>query len=227
VAAEAEVAGVDYYARFEVPVFETQESSESVTGDDEVPAIVVSSLAGAEALPGSKVRVCPWHGGGREFWFGPARNPIAASVTTLAAVGIGAVTVILPEQGAPWLVTVGCGVTALLTALGAGVHWIGATRVQVERGAIRVTRGPFGVGRTHTWKAGDLSRITVRRGSQYGDNLYWDIKLEIDRPGKTRSDGTPWPTTHAAGSRLPTENEARALANAMSETLGLAPNASK
>lgn len=224
VIARAEVAGVDYYARFEVPAFKTAESSEAVTDDDEISAVVISSLDGGEALPGSKIRVRPSCHGGHEFWFGPARNPIAASVATLVAVGIGAVSGILSEQGAPWLVTIGCGFTALLTALGGTVHWVGATRVQVERGTIRVSRGPFGIGRTRTWSAGDLSRIDVRRGSQYGNNLYWDIKIEIDRPGKTHLDGTPWPTAYAGGSRLPSENEARALANAMSETLGIERN---
>jgi hypothetical protein len=221
VVAKAKVSGVDYYARFTVPVFETEESSEAVNDDGEIPEVVVSSLAGGEAIPGSKIRVRPWGRGGREFWFGPARNPIAACVTTLVAAGIGAITAILPEQGAPWIATVGCGFVASFTALGATVHWIGASRVQVEHGAIRVTRGPFGIGRTQTWNASDLSRINVRRGSQYGNNLYWDIKLEIDRPGRKHSDARPWPTVHAAGSRLPGENEARALANAMSETLGI------
>ena len=224
VVAKAEVAGVDYYARFDVPIFETEESSEAVTGDEEIPEIVVSSFAGGEALPGSKVRLRPWRGSGRELWFGPARNPVAASVTTLAALGIGAVASVLSEQGAPWGVTLGCGFVASLTALGAVVHWLGATRVRVAPGAIHVTRGPFGVGRSRTWRADELSRIAVRRGTQYGNNLYWDIKLEIDRPGRTRTDGTPWPRAYVAGSRLPSESEARAFANAMAHTLGIAPD---
>lgn len=219
VAAKAEVAGVDYYARFEVPVFETEESSEEVTGDEQVPELAVTSLARGEAVPGSKVRVRPWGAGGREFWFGPARNPVAAGVTSLVAVAIGAVTGVLHEQGAAWPAILGCGVTAALTALGAGVHWVGATRVRVESGAIHVTRGPFGIGRTRSWRAADLSRIAVRRGSQYGNNLYWDVKLEIDRPGRTHTNGSPWPSAFAAGSRLPSENEARALANAMAAML--------
>ena len=221
VSARAEVAGVDYYTRFEVPVFETEESSEDITGNDALPELVMTSLAGAEALPGSKVRVTPWGAGGGEFWFGPARNPVAASVTTLVALALAALTRILGDQGAPWAVVLGCGVVAALSGLGAIVHWLGATRVRVETGTIQVTRGPFGVGRTRSWRSGDLSRIAVRRGSQYGNNLYWDLKLEIDRPGRSHSDGSPWPRAYAAGSRLPSENEARALANAMARTLGL------
>jgi hypothetical protein len=221
VSARAEVSGVDYYTRFEVPVFETEESSEDVTGNDTIPELVMTSLGSAEALPGSKVRVEPWGAGGRQFWFGPARNPIAASVTTLATLGLATLTRSLNDQGAPWAVVLGCGFVAALSGLGAIVHWLGATRVRVETGKIQVTRGPLGVGRTRSWRSADLSRIAVRRGSQYGNNLYWDLKLEIDRPGRTRSDGSPWPTAYAAGSRLPSENEARALANAMADTLGL------
>jgi len=92
VVAKADVSGVDYYARFDVPVFMTAESSEDVVDEEEIPTVVVSSLAGGDGLPGSKIRVRPWRGSGREFWFGPARNPVAASVTTLAAFGIGSVT---------------------------------------------------------------------------------------------------------------------------------------
>ena len=44
-AAKADVSGVDYYARFEVPVFETAESSKDVTDDQEIPTIVMSSRA--------------------------------------------------------------------------------------------------------------------------------------------------------------------------------------
>lgn len=221
VVARADVAGVDYYARFDVPVFRTEESSEEVTGDEEIPQVVVSSLAVGDALPGSKIRVRPWRGSGRELWFGPARNPVAASVITLLAIGLGAVTAYLPDTDAPLLLTVGLGFVAALVALGAIVHWVGATRVRVEPGAVHVTRGPFGLGRRRTWRAEELSRIAVRSGSQYGNNLYWDIKLEIDRPGRTHRDGTPRPTAHTAGSRLPSEGEARALANAMAETLGI------
>ncbi len=224
VAAKAEVTGVDYYARFEVPVFETEESSEDVTGDEALPELAVTSIGGGEALPGSKVRVRAWGAGGREFWFGPARNPVAAGVTTVVSLGLAIIAGMLREQGAPWPVSLGCGFTAALTALGAIVHWVGATRIRVEPGTIRVTRGPFGIGRTRSWRTAELSRIAVRRGSQYGNNLYWDMKLEIDRPGRTRVDGSAWPSAHAAGSRLPTENEARALANAMAKTLGLGPD---
>jgi hypothetical protein len=223
VMATADVAGVDFYARFDVPVFVTGESSEDVNDDGEIPNVVVSSLAGGDALPGSKIRVRPWRGSGREFWFGPARNPVAATVTTLVAIGIGVVTSYLPDTDAPWALVAGFGFVGALTALGAVVHWIGATCVRVEAGAIHVARGPFGLGRTRTWRTEELSRIAVRRGSQYGNNLYWDIKLEIDRSGRTRKDGTPWPTAHAAGSRLPSESEARAFARAMSATLGLEP----
>jgi len=223
VVAKADGAGVDYYARFDTPVFVTAESSEDVNDNEEIPGVVLSSLAGGDALPGSKIRVRPWRGSGGEFWFGPARNPVAATVTTFVAIGIGAVTSYLPDTDAPGVLTAGFGLVAALTALGAVVHWVGATRVRVEPGAVHVTRRPLGLGRTRTWRAEDLSRIGVRRGSQYGNNLYWDIKLEIDRPGRTRKDGTPWPTAHAAGSRLPSESEARAFANAMSETLGLDP----
>lgn len=221
VEAKADVAGVDYYACFDVPVFVTAESSEDVNDDAEIPQVVVSSLAGGDALPGSKIRVRPWRGNGREFWFGPSRNPVAASVTTLFAVGIGWVTAYLPDTDAPAPLTFGFGLVATLTALGAVVHWIGATRVRVEPGAIHVVRGPFGLGRTRSWRAREISRIAVRRGSQYGKNLYWDIKLEIDRPGRRHADGSPWPSAHAAGSRLPSESEARAFASAMAETLGI------
>jgi hypothetical protein len=142
---------------------------------------------------------------------------------TLAALGIGVLTAYLPDTDAPLPLTIGFGVAGALTALAAVVHWVGATRVRVERGTVHVARGPFGLGRTRSWRAEDLSRIAVRRGSQYGNHLYWDIELEIDRPGRTRKDGAPWPTAHAAGSRLPSESEARAFANAMAETLGIDP----
>lgn len=223
--ASAHVAGVDYQARFEVPVFRTAESSPEVTGDDEVPEVAVTSLAGGEALPGSRVRLRPWGAGGLELWFGPLRNPAIALVLGICALAAGAATALLAGRGAPLFPLGVSGFFAGCLGLATLVHCVGATRVRVAPGVIQVSRGVFGLGRRRTWRSGELSGIAVRRGSQYGSHLYWDIVIEVERPAWTRADGTSRtrrPRRFPAGSRLPSQDEARALARALARRFGLA-----
>ncbi len=220
--AGAAVPGVDYHAQFEVPVFRTAESSPDVDGDDDALPEVVASPTGDGALPDSRIQVRPWRAG-YAFWFGPARNPGVATSLTAVAAAFAAGSVLAVERGAPFFLQLVLFGVTFPAGLAAFVHWFGATRVRTEPGVIHVTRGPFAIGRTRTWRAGEVSRIAVRRGTQYGQQLYWNIALEIDDArGRRRSDGSPWSRRHYAGGRLPSRDEARALARAMAESAGIA-----
>ncbi len=88
------VAGVDYAARFDVPVFQTDESSPEVNGDEQlVPELLVGvDSGGPKPFPDSQIRIRSFGVGGRELYFGACRNPgAAASLTGFTLLWLGTI----------------------------------------------------------------------------------------------------------------------------------------
>ena len=220
--ASAPVAGIDYGASFEVPVFKTEESSEELSNDGEPVRVLDASAGMGMAFPGSKIRVRPYGPGGLELFFGPARNPLGASLTTLTTVGSGVLARVLAEHGAPTPVLVGAVLISVLLIWGTLALWLGATRVRAQHGRLQVRRGLLGIGRTRTYVRDQIADIKVHAGTQWIHKLYYNIKIEIEVPRKGRL-GSRDPIVHrkSAGDAISERREARALAQAMKRVVGI------
>jgi hypothetical protein len=218
----AKAPGVDYEARFDLPVFRTSDSSPDEEGSRvEAPPLAEALGSGAvTALPDSKTRVLPWGTGGREFVFGMLRNPWLGLLTVIATLLFCGFVALILYAGAPGFLLTAFGLAALLLTYVSLDTLVGITRVHVERGRIRVRHGPFGIGPTRTLHLHEVERIRVVPEMQHGSRVY--CRIRILRKGAIRRVGErAWGSQVTAGSRIPTQAEAEALARAMRETLGL------
>jgi uncharacterized membrane protein YdbT with pleckstrin-like domain len=173
-------------------------------------------------LPGSKIRVGAYGFGGMEFYFGPARNPLAASILSLVVVGVAALIPVLATRGTPGPVLVCVALMGALLTWGALALWLGATCVRVEDGRIQVRRGLFGIGPTRSYTRDRIRDIRVHNGTQWGNKLYYNIKIEIEAPPKGPLHANR-PRVHKmpAGGAIPERREAAALAQAMKRAVGM------
>ena len=214
----ANVPGVDYEAQFELPVFQTSESSLEEEGSRVEAATLTPGSGAVPALPDSKIRVRPVGIAGREFVFGMLRNPWMGLLTVVFTfLFCGFVALILYADGPGFFLLV-FALATLLLAYASVDTLFAITRVRAERGRIRVRHGPFGIGPTRTLQLHEIERIRVVPQMQYGSHTYCQIRIErrARRPGERA-----WGRQVTAGSRIPTQAEAEALARAMGEAAGL------
>jgi len=173
----AAVPGVDYHASFDVPVFRTPES--------EIPLAPDEEEAFADPLeyrqpPESRI-VVGEHLRRTEIYFAPARNPGAAAGLTVFFIIWTAITVALPQLGAPIIFPVVFGLFAVLLFFAVFQAWLGTTRVVLTPSEARVRYGPLG--RTRTVEADDIDDVTLKVGMQAGKRPYYDIQI-VKRDGK-------------------------------------------
>jgi hypothetical protein len=185
--AEASVPGVDYQASFEVPVFRTPESSETIARASR-PEIGFGAVAGfTESNLSSGIRVGPAPEGGSEFYFGPARNKTAAfSLTAFTLAWAGAI-VLQVRLRAPLLFPVVTGLFGVILALACLDLWFGTSRMVVAESQIRLRTSLLGLGSARVLSCADVSDIRLDIGMQSGGATgtpYYDLRLHLTRGRK-------------------------------------------
>lgn len=175
---EASVPGVDYDARFEVPVFETGEArrQQSVRW---TPAPQPTTAAPPELSRGVAIRSN--EEGLREFHFGPARNPGAAAGTSaFLALWLGAI-VLQVKLGAPVMFPIVFGVFAVLIGLAAADMWLSVARVIIHPAEIESRVTILGIGHTRFLATDEIACVRPKVGMQmrYGTRgiPYWDLAV--------------------------------------------------
>jgi len=178
---EADVPGIDYRARFEVPVFRTEESDTPLTPEDEA-ALQLSDEEIFRQSPDSRIYVTSALTR-TEIFFAPARNVGAAlSLTIFFALWAG-ITVGLPFLGAPLLFPIVFGLFALLMLWVVVDLWLGTTRVVASAAGLEITSGLLGIGRTRSVATDQIAEIDLKIRMQMGKRPYYDIIVRT-RSGK-------------------------------------------
>jgi len=182
----AEVPGIDYAARFELPVFRTADAPQTddwpaqTTTAWTPPPYVVFSLS---RTGGEEVVIRPSVAAGD--WFG---------YVFFIALWFGALTLIA-HFGAPiWIVSI-FGVFGTIVLLAAADILVGRSAIAADRQTLTARRSWLGVGRTRTFAASNVEAVVARIGRSSGASARYNIEARF-------KDGTArLIATHMAGRR--------------------------
>ncbi len=208
----AEVPGVDFATRFDVPLFETADSSPEIGEARTQVRELDEALAGAGPLRQSKVAVRPLAGGGVRLHFGPARNPgIAFALTAFALVWGGGLMIMTELDDVPRLVIILFALAEIGVVHGAINLWLSSTVVEATPAEVRVEWGAPGLTRTRAVPAEEIDGLEVDVGMQSGNRTDYRI---LARHGRR---------TLTCGSGIPERREALALRGLIARGLGRDP----
>ncbi len=179
----ADLPGIDYAARFEVPVFRTADSSADVTDTDVMSdrgagPTAVATAAGTHFRADSRIRVADAPDGAREIVFPPARNWRGALVLTAFTAVWTAIVAVLTTLDGPgrWMAVV-FGAFDLLLLWGLGRMWLRTTRVVASPRGLDVHVRTFPFASRHTIAPGELETVVPRIRSQQGNRPTYDIQV--------------------------------------------------
>jgi hypothetical protein len=204
----AGVPGVDYGARFEVPVFRTAASSEPLAPDEERllgPAV--------ESLPyrppgDSPIRVSMGPRG-TQIVFPAARNLGATlGLTGFAALWAGILWLIIHLK-APLLFPIAFALVEAVLLYGALRMWLRVVEVMGSREGVAVASGLGATGDPTMIAAHEVAGVEVKIGLQAGSTVYYD--LAILRTSGRRTN---------AGSGIRDKREAEWLAQLIKNAVG-------
>jgi hypothetical protein len=172
-----DVPGIDYVAKFEVPVFHTAESDAPSTDADRAAVSAATVPADYRQPAGSRIEVSTTHRG-TEIYFPPARNPgFAIGITVFTAIWLGAIA-LMRALYAPILFPIVFGLFALLLIYFLLEAWLGVTLVTAGNGQVTIATGWLVPRRERTLRAGEIAGVTTRLASQQGDTAFYDISIE-------------------------------------------------
>lgn len=174
----AQVPGVDYAARFEVPVFPLADGEQP--DRDEVAATAPLRADATEPpLPLRRTAT------GVALRLGPARSPGPAVLLAGFAAAWLAFTALLPAAGAPLVFPVVFGALGVAMLAGAVVQLALVTEVEADGSRLRVQRSLAGVPWGFSIAAGDLRAFEVVIGFTSGQTA-WHRVVARDRLDRRR-----------------------------------------
>jgi hypothetical protein len=174
--ARAKMAGPDFTALFEVPVFRVAGFVPTRSAEPDPTAPLQMSAEEIRRDEHSRIQVNDVPGG-REFYFPAARNIGTAFFTTLFMVVFNGVAVVTFHLHAPILFPIVFGLIGVLLIFGTFNLWFKSVRVTINSTNVRVHNRWLIFSRTREFSAGDYSRFTTKMGMQSGSTVFTDIKL--------------------------------------------------
>ncbi len=196
--AQASLRGLDFDELYEVPVFETPESTLVAAPSAATPAAPTWPIAAPRRRT---IPVSTTPSGGTAYDFGAGRNPGMALGTTLFALAFAAIEWFLIEQRAPSIFRIAFGAAVVILAWGALRLWFLRSRVVVEVDRLGVEWSTLRIRRRRSWPREALRSVRCRIGAQSGQGArgvpYYDVVVG-DASGKD----------HVVGSGLRDHHEA-------------------
>jgi len=178
--AKAKMAGPDFAAAFDVPVFQVAGAAAEPAADT-VPeldptAALQMPIEELRRDEHSKIQLTDGPGG-REFYFPAARNPGAALFTTVIAAALdGGVGLILRFHG-PIIFAIFLSLFGVILSCFAFSLWFKSSRVTINSTGVTAVNHWLIFSRTRQFDAGDVARIETKPGMTSGTKTYADLKL--------------------------------------------------
>jgi hypothetical protein len=197
---KAAVPGIDYHARFDVPVFRTEASSPDYKLDESAIAPYEGELDSAALFKESGIRVEPLAGGAQRICFAAARNVGSAIGLTIFFVIWTGFLVLMIKFRASLLFPIVFGLVDVFVFYGMLRLWFASWLVQADGTGLVVTARFLGFERTRKIARSEIGEIMAAPGLQSGNTQFYDIKVAL-RAGKNVT----------AGARLASLLEAKAV----------------
>jgi hypothetical protein len=172
----ADIPGVDFDAKFEVPVFRTAKSIEPLSAYESEKYDSLAELGEYEPPRDSKIVVTSTPRG-TEIYFPPARSPGAAAGLTAFLLIWTVVVWVLIVVDAPLLFPIVFGFFEILLILGALQMWFGISRLELSPDAVAITSGLTLAARTRHLHPDAISDIKLDIGMQSGQTPYYRIRI--------------------------------------------------
>ena len=177
----AEVPGVNYESRFDVPVFRTP-ASEQPLSPEETRLTQTADPAGYQQPADSRILVTATRRG-TEILFPAARNLGAAVSLTLFLVLWLACLGLQLYFGAPLVFLIVTGLFGILIFLGVLDLWLQVSRVRVDPQSVSWATGYIVPGRERSIASSNVADVIRAIGMQAGTTVYYDVVL-VPRVGK-------------------------------------------
>lgn len=203
----ADIPGVDYSAKFEVPVFVTPESSDVVPND----AARAQALTQEQVLDyarTSKIRIGRAPEGGTEIYVPPRRTLGVAFGATLFWLTWTGVIGVMVSVDVPLFMTALFALFDILILVFVLTLWAGSTRTVIDGDTITVRQSLLGISNVTRFAKDEITKVAVDVGMQSGDRAYYRVQLYL--PGNKK---------RAVATGIRDKNEARWLANILETSL--------
>lgn len=177
--AQADVPGVNFDDKYEVPVFETSDSPTLQDWEAAQDSEERSHPASAPIRPTVRVSAAPE--GGTAFYFPAGRNFAFGMMVTLFALVFTATECAIVMGHGPFLFMLVFGLASLFLLVLTANAWFGTARVVASGSGITATTSLFGYTRSKMWTSSQLRLIHPKISSQSAgssaSNVYYAVTL--------------------------------------------------
>jgi hypothetical protein len=207
---------VSYRAVFEVPIFETSETSAKASDADELRAQRDARINAFQAPEKSRIRVGLAGDGSTEVLFPAFRNPaVALSMLGFMVLWIG-LTIVIFKDNAPLVFKIAWPFSDVLIGIWVLSLLFGSTIAHARNGEITIVSRLLGIPiRKRHLALSEINDIRTGSGMYAGNTVY--RRIQIHRAGKD---------TISFGDGIPDSIEADWIASTIAKAVGLPDNAS-
>lgn len=181
----ARVPGIDYSARFDVPVFKTADSRKDFKIDEQLAADFVPESSRVGLLAEANIVKEPLAGSGVRLTFPAAQNPSSAFVITAVLLLWSVAIWFMVHKGVLLLLPLIFGLFGLMFAWIAIDLWFYRSVVEASADGLRGRGGWLGVGREWSLAADEVRSFMTEEYMSSGRSV-WKNVVVVPRTGRKR-----------------------------------------
>jgi hypothetical protein len=179
--AKAKMSGPNFFAVFDVPVFQivgeqVAETDETAVNESDPTAALQASVEEIRRDENSKIQVSDGPNG-REFYFPPARNPGMAAFTTIIFLVFSVVFYAMLIKRFSIFFEIIVGLFGIIFGCFSFSAWFKSSRIEIDSSSVCVTKHWLFFSRSRNFAAGEIERFEAKVGMTSGNQTFQDIKI--------------------------------------------------